>query len=65
MSRCCCYQCGGLIIRVLKAAAAAWLQVKPDSSAAQRSAASGHLLLTMPKEEPGQAAVDVTYLRQA
>jgi hypothetical protein len=41
------------------------LQVKPDSSVAQRSAASGHLVLTMPKEEPDRAAVDVTYLRQA
>jgi hypothetical protein len=50
---------------VLHAAATAWLQVKPDSSVAQRSAASGHLVLTMLKEEPGQAAVDVTYLRQA
>ncbi|WIA28934.1 hypothetical protein OEZ86_011458 [Tetradesmus obliquus] len=41
------------------------VEVKPDSSVAQRSAASGHLVLTMPKEEPGQAAVDVAYLRQA
>uniref|UniRef100_A0A383WCJ9 Dynein axonemal assembly factor 11-like CS domain-containing protein n=1 Tax=Tetradesmus obliquus TaxID=3088 RepID=A0A383WCJ9_TETOB len=39
------------------------VEVKPDSSVAQRSAASGHLVLTMPKEEPGQAAVDVAYLR--
>lgn len=39
------------------------VQVKPDSSAAQRSAASGRLVLVMPKENPQQAVVDVAYLR--
>jgi hypothetical protein len=38
-------------------------QVKPDSSVAQRSAASGKLVLVMPKEDPQQAVVDVAYLR--
>lgn len=38
-------------------------QVKPDSSVAQRSAASGRLVLVMPKEDPQQAVVDVAYLR--
>jgi hypothetical protein len=38
-------------------------QVKPDSSVAQRSAASGRLVLVMPKEEPEQPVVDVAYLR--
>lgn len=39
------------------------VQVKPDSSVAQRSAASGKLVLLMPKEDPQQAVVDVAYLR--
>ncbi|KAF6251492.1 hypothetical protein COO60DRAFT_1675455 [Scenedesmus sp. NREL 46B-D3] len=39
------------------------VEVKPDASVARRSAASGHLVLTMPKEEPQQAAINVTYLR--
>jgi hypothetical protein len=39
------------------------VQVKPDSSVAQRSAASGKLVLHMPKEDPQQAVVDVAYLR--
>lgn len=39
------------------------VQVKPDSSVAQRSAASGRLVLVMPKEDPQQAVVDVAYLR--
>lgn len=37
--------------------------MKPDSSVAQRSAASGKLVLVMPKEDPQQAVVDVAYLR--
>lgn len=39
------------------------MQVKPDSSVAQRSAASGKLVLVMPKENPHQTVVDVAYLR--
>lgn len=39
------------------------VQVKPDSSVAQRSSATGNLLLTMPKEEPEQRVIDVTLLR--
>jgi hypothetical protein len=39
------------------------VQVKPDSSVAQRSGASGKLVLVMPKESPQQPVVDVAYLR--
>jgi protein TilB len=39
------------------------MQVMPDSSVAQRSAASGRLVLSMPKEDPTAAVVDVAYLR--
>lgn len=39
------------------------VQVKPDSSVAQRSGASGKLVLVMPKETPQQPVVDVAYLR--
>jgi hypothetical protein len=38
-------------------------QVRPDSSVAQRSQATGRLVLTMPKEQPGQRCVDVTHMR--
>eukprot|EP00775_Hariotina_reticulata_P002455 gene2455-2758_t len=38
-------------------------EVKPDSSTAQRSTASGHLLLTMPKEQPHQPLLDATNAR--
>lgn len=40
------------------------LQVRPDSSTAQRSKTTGHLVLTMPKEDPSDtAAFDVTCTR--
>ena len=39
-------------------------QVRPDSSTAQRSKTTGHLVLTMPKEDPSDtAAFDVTCTR--
>ena len=37
--------------------------VKPDESAAQRSKASGRLVLTMPKQTPGDAELDLACLR--
>lgn len=41
------------------------MQVRPDSSVAQRSAASGRLVMVMPKEDPAERLVDVAYLRSA
>lgn len=40
-------------------------EVKPDSSVAQRSNASGRLVLTMPKENPQQVVVDVACTRSS
>lgn len=37
-------------------------EVKPDASSAQRSSATGALLLTMPKQDPAEA-VNIAYLR--
>lgn len=34
------------------------VEVKPGASAAQRSATTGNLLLTMPKEDPAATAID-------
>lgn len=39
------------------------MQVRPDSSTAQRSAASGRLVMVMPKEDPAERLVDIAYLR--
>ncbi len=38
-------------------------EVRPDSSKAERSAATGHLLLTMPKEDVSGAASNPAYTR--
>ncbi len=38
-------------------------EVRPDSSKAERSAATGHLLLTMPKEDLSGAASNPAYTR--
>ncbi|KAK9816967.1 hypothetical protein WJX72_007586 [[Myrmecia] bisecta] len=38
-------------------------EVKPDSSTAQRSSMTGHLVLTMPKEDPSLRPMDVTCMR--
>ena len=40
-------------------------EVKPSASTAQRSAVSGHMLLTMPKERPGGALLHVESSRSA
>mgnify|MGYP007061306703 CR=1 FL=1 len=43
-----------------------FLQVRPDSSIAQRSKTTGHLVITMPKENPQDAATfNVTHTRPA
>ncbi|MEW5309118.1 MAG: hypothetical protein WDW38_001027 [Sanguina aurantia] len=41
------------------------VEVRPDASIAQRSLASGHLVLTMPKEDPHERATDPAMLRPA
>ncbi|MEW5298245.1 MAG: hypothetical protein WDW36_001390 [Sanguina aurantia] len=41
------------------------VEVRPDASTAQRSLASGHLVLTMPKEDPHERATDPAMLRPA
>lgn len=38
-------------------------EVRPDSSKAERSAATGHLLLTMPKEDAATSAADLANAR--
>ncbi|BDA46370.1 probable protein tilB homolog [Coccomyxa sp. Obi] len=40
------------------------VEVKPGASAAQRSATTGNLLLTMPKENPADTAIDQSCWRQ-
>ena len=41
------------------------VEVKPGASAAQRSATTGNLLLTMPKEDPAAKAIDQSCWRSA
>lgn len=39
------------------------VEIKPDRGVAQRSNATGKLVLTLPKEDPDEPVVDVQYLR--
>ncbi|GFR47789.1 hypothetical protein Agub_g9558 [Astrephomene gubernaculifera] len=38
-------------------------EVRPDAATAQRNMSNGHLLLTLPKEDPDQPIIDVAKLR--